>query len=128
MLHPPATNGGRPATRVQAVCQTDLNECMNDCVIAGLRNPGSIFVSSPSTSRRVTKASSIAGGDWVIAPSGDDLLVRLAVEGLDVGEGVGCHDSTFGKSDIDGLGQISAGAGSVLGIVTGARALAIGAA
>ena len=96
--------------------------------MVGLRYPGAILVGGPPTSWRVTKASSITGGDRVIATSGDDLLIGLAVERLDIGEGVGGHDCTLGEGDIDRLGQISTGARRVFGVVTGTGALAIGAA
>lgn len=102
---------------------------LTDCTgWRALRDPGPCFVSSPSTGWGVAEASRIAGGDGVAASGGDDLLVGLAVEGLDVGEGVGGHDCTLGEGDIDGLGQVSAGAGGVFGVVTCAGALAISAA
>lgn len=94
----------------------------------GLRDPGACLVSGPSTGWGVAEPSSIAGGNGVAASSGNDLLIGLAVEGFDVGEGVGGHDCALGKGDIDGLGQVSAGAGGVFGVVTCAGALAVGAA
>lgn len=94
----------------------------------GLRDPGACLVSGPPTGWGVAETPGITGGDGVAASGGNDLLVGLAVERLDIGEWVRGHDCALGEGDVDGLGQVSAGAGSVFGVVTCAGALAIGAA
>ena len=50
------------------------------------------------------------------------LLIGLGVEGLGIGQGVGCIDGGLGHLDVDCLSQVSAGAAGVCRIIAAAGA------
>ena len=77
--------------------------------------------------RRGTTASPAHGSETRGEPEGLHLGGRV-VEGLHVGERVGGVHRGLGEGDVDGLGQVAAGAALVCGVVAGARAHAVRAA